>query len=200
MNIFIEGLGFGLLLQLSVGPVCVAVLHKGILQGFRHAFVMSVGVALVDAFYIVLSLLSVGALLQIEAARRIVGLGGVALLLYFGLRYLLSSAAADGRQEHATSLGKSFGLGIGLTLTNPLTILFWTGVLGATMSTRNLGQSGGVAFSAGCVAATLLFLSLVAGAGHLLERALTPRMSLWLSRAVGIFLLSLAVKLAFALV
>ena len=85
----LEGLGFGLLLQISVGPVCVAVLHKGLTQGFRHAFAMVWGVALVDAFYILLSLLGVSALLRVEAARIAVGLAGVALLVFFGVRYLL---------------------------------------------------------------------------------------------------------------
>lgn len=43
---FVEGLAFGLILQISVGPVCIAVLHKGLSQGFFHAFVMAWGVAL----------------------------------------------------------------------------------------------------------------------------------------------------------
>jgi threonine/homoserine/homoserine lactone efflux protein len=192
-----EGLGFGLLLQISVGPVCVAVLHKGLTQGFRHAFAMVWGAALVDALYILLSLLGVSALLQIEAARRLVGLVGVALLLYFGVRTLLSGAEPVERQQQSSSLARSFTFGAGLTMTNPLTILFWAGVLGAMMSTRTFeAPTGVVLFAAGCVLATLLFLSAVAVAGHLLERVLTPRLSQWLNRGVGLFLLAFAVKLA----
>jgi threonine/homoserine/homoserine lactone efflux protein len=193
----LEGLGFGLLLQISVGPVCIAVLHKGLTQGFRHAFAMVWGAALVDAFYILLSLLGVSTLLQIDAARRLVGLAGVALLLFFGLRTLLSSGELVERQEQSSSLARSFSFGVGLTMTNPLTILFWAGVFGAMMSTRSFDRPGGVAlFAGGCVVATLLFLSAVALAGHLLEQALTPRLSLWLNRLVGLFLLGFAVKLA----
>jgi threonine/homoserine/homoserine lactone efflux protein len=200
MTELIQGLGFGLLLQISVGPVCVAVLHKGLSQGFRHAFAMVWGVALVDALYIVLSLLGVSALLQVEAARHVVGLAGVALLLFFGLRYLFSHAELAGREQRTNSLGRSFGFGAGLTMTNPLTILFWAGVLGAMMSTRTFeGPWGVVLFALGCVLATLLFLSAVAWAGHLLERVLTPHLSLWLNRAVGLFLLAFAAKLAFDL-
>jgi len=196
-----EGLGFGLLLQISVGPVCIAVLHKGLTQGFRHAFAMVWGAALVDAFYILLSLLGVSALLQVEAAGRLVGLAGIALLVFFGVRYLLSRAEPVERQQQSSSLAKSFSFGVGLTMTNPLTILFWAGVLGATMSTRTFeGPGGGALFAVGCVLATLLFLSAVAAAGHLLERALTPRLSLWLNRAVGLFLLAFAAKLALDLV
>ena len=65
MTDFLEGLGFGLILQISVGPVCIAVLHKALTRGFGHAFAMVWGAALVDALYILLSVLGVSALLQI---------------------------------------------------------------------------------------------------------------------------------------
>ena len=200
MSDFLEGLGFGLILQISVGPVCIAVLHKGVTQGFRHAFSMVWGVALVDGLYILLSLLGISALLQIEAVRTAVGLAGVLLLLYFGVRYL-RAPADTARIEHSTdSLFKSFTFGAGLTLTNPLTILFWAGVLGAMMSTHTFAQSGGMYyFAAGCIAATLLFLTAIALAGHFLERVLTPKLALWLNRGVGLFLIGFAIKLAFDL-
>jgi threonine/homoserine/homoserine lactone efflux protein len=197
MGDFVQGLGFGLILQISVGPVCVAVLHKGLTQGFRHAWAMVWGAALVDTFYILLSVAGVSALLQIGPARAIVGAAGALLLLYFGIRYLRAPAATARPENAAESPFKSFTFGLGLTLTNPLTILFWAGVLGAMMSTHTFDQAGGVVyFAAGCVAATLLFLTAVALAGHYLERVLSDRLSLWLNRLVGLFLIGFAVKLA----
>ncbi len=196
MTDFLEGLGFGLILQISVGPVCLAVLHKGLTQGFGHAFAMMWGAALVDALYIVLSVFGVSALLQIGPARVAVGLAGALLLLYFGLRYLRTPAATAQAEHRDESPFQSFVYGVGLTLTNPLTILFWAGVLGAMMSTHTFNQAGGVFFfSAGCVTATLLFLTGVALAGHLLERVLNERLALWLNRGVGLFLIGFAVKL-----
>jgi len=193
---FVEGLAFGLVLQISVGPVCVAVLHKGLTQGFCHAFVMVWGVALVDALYIILSIIGVSALLQIGPVRTAVGLAGVLLLAYFGIRYLRAPVERQQVAQSTDSLPKSFTYGAGLTLTNPLTILFWAGVLGAMLSTHSFSQPGGaILFSAGCIAATLLFLTAVALAGHSLERVLSDRLLLWLNRAVGVFLLGFAVKL-----
>ncbi len=201
MTDFLEGLGFGLILQISVGPVCIAVLHKALTLGFGHAFAMVWGAALVDALYILLSVLGVSALLQIGPARLVVGLVGTLLLLYFGLRYLRSPAGTTQVEHRDESPLQSFAFGVGLTLTNPLTIVFWAGVLGAMMSTHTFKQAGGVFyFSAGCVAATLLFLTGVALAGHLLERVLTERLALWLNRAVGLFLIGFAIKLGVDLV
>ena len=197
MSDFLQGLGFGLILQISVGPVCIAVLHQGVSQGFRQAWAMAWGAALVDALYIMLSVLGVSALLQIGPARIAIGLAGAGLLVFFGVRYLRAPAQTTRVEASGTSLGKSFAYGVGLTLTNPLTILFWVGVLGAMMSTRTFDQPGGIVFfAAGCVAATILFLTIVALAGHLLERVLDERLTLWLNRAVGLFLIGFAVKLA----
>jgi threonine/homoserine/homoserine lactone efflux protein len=193
----IQGLGFGLILQISVGPVCIAVLHKGIAQGFLHAFAMAWGAVLVDALYIALSMAGVSALLQFEPARLIIGIGGALLLLFFGFRYLRAPANIAKAQHRGESPLKSFAYGVVLTLTNPLTILFWAGVLGAMMSTRKFDQPGGmVHFAIGCVTATLLFLTAVALAGHLLERMLNDRLALWLNRAVGLFLMGFAIKLS----
>jgi threonine/homoserine/homoserine lactone efflux protein len=196
MSDFWQGLGFGLILQISVGPVCIAVLHQGVSQGFRQAWAMAWGAAFVDALYIVLSVLGVSALLQIGPARVAIGLAGAGLLVYFGLRYLSAPAQMVRVEASDASLGRSFAYGVGLTLTNPLTILFWVGVLGAMMSSHSFDQPGGVVlFAAGCVAATVLFLTSVALAGHLLERVLDDRLALWLNRAVGLFLIGFAVKL-----
>jgi threonine/homoserine/homoserine lactone efflux protein len=193
---FLQGLGLGLILQISVGPVCIAVLHTGLSRGFGHAWAVAWGAALVDAAYILLSVLGVSALLQIEAARRVIGLLGALLLAYFGLRYLRAPPGLDHRPEQQGSWWKSFRFGVALTLTNPLTILFWTGVLGAAMSARSFTHAHGVFyFAAGCVTATLLFLTAVAITGHFLERLLNEKLALWLNRAVGLFLLGFALKL-----
>jgi threonine/homoserine/homoserine lactone efflux protein len=193
---FLEGLGLGMILQISVGPVCIAVLHKGLTQGFGHAFAMAWGAALVDTLYILLSLLGVSVLLQIGPVRMAVGLAGALLLLYFGLRYMRAPAATTQVQHRNQSPLQSFAFGVSLTLTNPLTILFWTGVLGAMMSTHTFNLTGGVFFfSAGCITATLLFLTGVALASHFLERVLNDRLALWLNRAVGLFLIGFAAKL-----
>jgi threonine/homoserine/homoserine lactone efflux protein len=197
---FVQGLGFGLILQISVGPVCIAVLHKGLTQGFRHAFAMVWGVAVVDAFYILLSVVGVSALLRIGPVRSFVGVAGALLLIYFGIRYLRAPATTTCVEYREESVLKSFSFGAGLTLTNPLTILFWAGVLGAMMSTHTFSQEGGVVyFAVGCVVATLLFLTMIALAGHFLERVLTERLTLWLNRIVGLFLIGFAFKLCWDL-
>jgi threonine/homoserine/homoserine lactone efflux protein len=193
-----QGFAFGMLLQIAVGPVCLGVLQKGLAGRLRPALLMVVGVALADALYIALALLGVAALFEIAALRAVLALGGAATLAYFGCRTIRSAAdkvrpasGGDGR------LG-SLRYGFVLTLTNPLTALFWTGVFaGLAASSFGADRAAAVAFGAGCVAATLAFLSVVAASGAGLARVLSsPRALGWLNRGVGFCLIAFAIKLA----
>jgi threonine/homoserine/homoserine lactone efflux protein len=212
VNSFIQGLGFGLILQVSVGPVCIAVLQRGIAHGFWHALALVAGAALVDALYILLSVAGISTVLQNEVVLRVVGVIGALLLVWFGIRYLrtddtapstgdkdallLPNADTSERNQANESLQKSLSFGVVLTLTNPLTILFWGAVLGAMMASRSFVGAGGIfGFAAGCIAATFLFLTAVAAAGHFLERLLSDKVQFWLNRAVGLFLIGFAIKL-----
>jgi threonine/homoserine/homoserine lactone efflux protein len=193
-----QGLAFGMLLQLSVGPVCLGVLHKGLAGRLRTALLMVVGVALADALYIALALVGVATLLEIAALRLALGLGGAATLAYFGLRAIRSASAEARPARGGEGSLDSLRYGFLLTLTNPLTALFWTGVFaGLTASSFGADRAAAVAFGAGCVAATLVFLSAVAASASALSRLLASRrVLLWLDRGVGAFLTAFAVRLA----
>jgi threonine/homoserine/homoserine lactone efflux protein len=196
---FVDGLLFGMILQLSVGPVCLAVLQRSLAGRLSGALSMVVGVAAADALYIGLAVTGISAVIVGETARLLLGLGGALVLAFFGVRLLLARGAAG-----ATTTGAEPGLlagwryGFFLTLTNPLTILFWGAVFAGLYAARGQGEGAALGlYAAGCVSATLLFLSGVAVFGGWLKRFLTiPTALLWLNRAVGLFLIGFAVKLA----
>jgi threonine/homoserine/homoserine lactone efflux protein len=86
--------------------------------------------------------------------------------------------------------------GIVLTLTNPLTILFWAGVFGSLMSSADLADRVNlVGFAVGCVLSTLLFLTAVSALGRYAAKVLHP---VWMRRfnfVVGLFLIGFAIVL-----
>lgn len=85
--VFIRGLLFGMTLQLAVGPVFFAVLHKSMRESIGEAFKMVLGVAVTDAFYIFISFTGIGALLKIELLKRFILIGGAGILIFFGVLY-----------------------------------------------------------------------------------------------------------------
>lgn len=214
---FWNGLLFGMVLQLSVGPVCLAVLQRSVTLGFRQAWWMVAGVALVDAAYMAGAMGGLALFLQIPSVKQAVVIGGALTLVWFGIGSLRAKAVQVGipqtavaaQQANAAPLPSvaeaekpvgrawdSFWLGIALTMTNPLTIVFWAGVFGTLMSSSTFfGRTELFSFAAGCVLSTLLFLTAVSVLGTYVAKVLRP---VWLHRMnklVGLFLIGFAVVL-----
>lgn len=98
-----NGLLFGMLLQLSVGPVCLAVLQRSISLGFRQAWWMIVGVALVDAAYMAGAIGGLALLLQIYIIKQLVVIGGAVTLIWFGMGSMRAKVTDTGVVQAAAS-------------------------------------------------------------------------------------------------
>ena len=59
MKNYLDGLKFGMILQLAVGPMCLMVFNTAKNVGFIVAITLVLAIALVDAFYIILASLGV---------------------------------------------------------------------------------------------------------------------------------------------
>lgn len=198
MSAWAKGLLLGMTLQLSVGPVFFALLHKSIREGFREAMAMVWGVSLADAFYIALSFTAVSRLLAGGGwLERAVRLGGAGILVFFGLRHFRPAAGKTGLSGDWSGRN-SFGYGLKLTLANPLSIVFWTGTLGAVVASGLVPQGWGTFFYAfGCVSATVLFLGAAALFGSRIQHLFTERLTGFMDRTVGVILVLFAARLLF---
>ena len=152
MKLLFQGLRFGMLLQLAIGPLCLLVFETGATQGFFTALPAVCAIALVDALYIALSLLGVSALLQNARVRTAVKWMGCSVLVLFGANAVLG--ALDISLLPSVSLF-SYTQGRGvfikallLTASNPLTILFWGGVLSARAAEHGFTRGGLMLFAA----------------------------------------------------
>lgn len=209
-----NGLLFGMLLQLSVGPVCLAVLQRSVSFGFRHAWWMIAGVALVDAAYMAGAIGGLALLFQIPLVKQIAAIVGAAILVWFGVGSMRAKAAqvevvqvseqAGGTAVTPGETGRvstkrvrdSFMYGVVLTMTNPLTILFWAGVFGSLMSSPSMAaQENLFGFAVGCILSTLLFLTAISALGVYAARVLQPVWMHRFNKGVGLFLIVFALIL-----
>lgn len=200
MKLLLQGLRFGMLLQLAIGPLCLLVFETAAAQGFFTALPAVCAIALVDALYIALSLLGVAALLQNTRVRTAVKWAGCAVLVLFGANAVLG--ALDISLLHALSLFSHAQEGSGvflkallLTISNPLTILFWGGVLSARASEHNYARKELTLFATGCVCATLLFLAAIAALGGIAGGFLPDIVLRILNVGVGVALIYFGVRL-----
>ena len=196
---FLKGLLLGLTLQLSVGPVCFAVLHKSINKGFKEAFKMVLGVTIIDGMYIILSFTGIGLLLKIYMLKKIILILGAIALALFGITYLKNAHKKDlEAKDYSTneSNSNSFLYAIGLTATNPLTIIFYSGLFGTLLASGNLSDTPStILYSLGVLSATVIFLSFIGILGEVILKRVNKKILRILDYIVGVVLILLGIKM-----
>ena len=70
MKRYLDGLKFGMILQLAVGPMCLMVFNTAKNVGFLVSLTLVLAIALVDAFYIVLASLGISKILDKPKVKK----------------------------------------------------------------------------------------------------------------------------------
>lgn len=194
---YFNGLKFGLLLQIAIGPMCLMVFNTAKNVGLFVALSLVFAIALVDAFYITLASVGVSKILEKDSIKKIFKIIGSIVLVLFGINIILNVFGINiipGLDLKPTSTNV-FMQGLVLTLSNPITIVFWGSVLTTKIIEDKLGKKELVIFSIGLVSATLLFLSLVAILGTILSSFIPNNISNVLNIIVGILIIFFGIKM-----
>lgn len=195
----LKGFRFGMLLQLAVGPMCLLVFKTSAAHGFFSGFMLVLAIALVDAVYITLSGLGVAAFINKAKAKLVMKLIGAAVLVLFGVNLILGEFNI--RLFPAISLFSDmsnqnmFIQGLLLTASNPLTIIFWSGVFSAQVIEHSLSRSQLVLFGIGCVLSTLGFMTAVDALGLAVNAFLSEIVLQILNMIVGLVLVYFGIRL-----
>lgn len=134
MSIFISYMILGLSLSAPVGPVNAAQLDKGIKKGFWHAWLFGIGAVLADILYMVLVYLGVVHFLNTPFMQTFLWLFGAFVLIYSGLESILNANKVTISQaSNEDTLWRSMFSGFLMSVSNPMTILFWLGIYGSIL-------------------------------------------------------------------
>ena len=194
---YLDGLKFGMLLQLAVGPMCLMVFNTAKNNNLIIALSLVFAIALVDAFYIFLACIGVSKIMDKKNIKNIFRIIGSLVLVIFGLNIILSVFNINiiPGLNIKTNTTNIFIQGIVLTLSNPITIIFWGSILTTKIIESNLKKNELVTFSLGLVSSTLLFLSLVALLGTILSGFIPDIVSSILNIIVGILIILFGIKI-----
>ena len=197
----LKGLKFGMLLQLSIGPMCLMVFQTSSTNGFLSSLNLVVAIALIDACYIGLSGIGIATVLRREGIQAVMKIFGCLILILFGLNTLSGSFDIAILPKLALFSNVSnrnlFLQGLLLTASNPLTILFWSGMFTTQLLENHWNKKQLFEFVAGCVLATLSFLTCIAILGSVIGRFLPYLIIQILNGVVGIFLIFFGIKRLF---
>ncbi len=125
----------GFTLAAPIGPVNSARLDKGIKNGFWHAWIVGAGSMIADGIFMLIVYLGMVQFLEIPIVQIFLWLFGGFILIYSGIEGINSagSVSLDARRGR-DSLGKCFLTGFIMSITSPLSILFWLGIYGSVLA------------------------------------------------------------------
>src|SRR3954468_10899369 len=125
----------GFTLAAPIGPVNSARLDKGIKNGFWHAWIVGAGSMIADGFFMLMVYLGMVHFLDVPIIQIFLWLFGGFILIYSGVEGLVnmkSITLADSRGKD--SLFKCFVTGFIMSITSPLSVLFWLGIYGSILA------------------------------------------------------------------
>ena len=197
MKRYFEGLRFGLLLQLAVGPMCLMVFNTAKNVSFLVAMSLVLAIALVDAFYILLASLGVSKIMEKKRVKTVFKIVGSLVLILFGLNIILNVFDINiiPGLDIKPNTSNIFLQGLILTLSNPITIVFWGSILTTKIIEDGLKKKELAIFSVGLVSSTVFFLSLVALLGTVLSEFIPETVSNLLNVIVGLLIIFFGIRM-----
>lgn len=178
MRIFLNGLTAGLILQLALGPVFFLVVDTVLQRTVSDGFIAAAAVTVADYLYIVLAVAGAGVLLARSMARKVAGLAGGAVFMAYGIYLMLSGIVPPLRNEvviaGSSDYRSSFLVAFILTLSSPLTMVFWTGLFTSKALEHGYSSSSLALFGFSAGLASPLFLCATVLAVSVLKLSATP--------------------------
>jgi len=162
MKIFKNGLITGLLLQLAIGPVFFFIVNLTLQKTILDGFAAVLAVTIVDYFYITLSILGIGKLLEKKRVKKIFGILSSIVLVIFGIiiiKGVIGGNISTNVDTESKNLLTSFSSVFFLTISSPMTIVFFTSLFAAKAVEYNYTKRELFIFGFATGLATLIFMS-----------------------------------------
>ncbi len=187
MSALLSGIAMGFAVAMPVGPIGVLCIKRSLKDGFAFGLATGLGAATADASYGLLVALGLG-LSGLLAYAEPLKIGGGMLIVLLGLLGLRSFFTPAGKGETATPKGGLLSAWLStflLTLTNPMTILAFVGLIAALGTASTAGP---YLLVLGVFVGSLLWWMILVGGVTLLKHRLPVAALRWLDFASGMVL------------
>jgi len=202
MSIVFDGIKFGIVLALLVGPVFFTILQTSVEKGFWKGALVAFGVSASDILCVVICYFGLIQFLQEPKFRLYMAYIGGGILILFGLYYLL----VKGRKKLETTVQivEEQGFfryvikGFLINGLSPSVIVFWIGTVSVTA--LDFGYSRGLQFFLFFAAVLVTVLAtdiLKAYLAGKLGKLITPRVITIMNILLGIGMIVFGVRLIF---
>lgn len=129
-----KGIVLGLSIAAPVGPISILCVKKTMSSGFKIGLISGLGAATADAVYGIIAGLGLSAITAfLMDYRTVLQILGGLFISYLGIKsLLLASGTENAEPAPRKSSLNSYMVTFLLTLSNPMTIIFFLGVFGAS--------------------------------------------------------------------
>lgn len=191
IEVLIEGLLIGIAVSIPLGPIAVICVQRTVYKGRLNGFLSGLGAAFADTFFAMIAGLGLAFFVNFfEEKRLYLMLGGGILLIILGARLVFNSAVKEIKDNLPKyHLFSDFASVFLLTLSNPITILFF----GAVFAGFGVVEKGNyvltfVALAGIFIGAVLWWFSLTSIVSAFRKNFHISRLML-LNRIAGIFII-----------
>ncbi|MGZ7444609.1 LysE family transporter [Paenibacillus sp. TH7-28] len=192
MHSFISYVLLGISLSAPIGPVNAAQLDKGIRGGFFHAWLVGIGALAADILYMLLVYFGVVHFLNTPFMKTFLWLFGFFILTYTGIESLKEAGKVElNEMRGGEPLMKSLLSGFMMSVSNPLSILFWLGIYGSVLAqaASTAGKPELIVNSCAIITGLILWDLTMAGFASMFRRFLTNRILVVISVLSGLSLI-----------
>jgi len=178
----------GIVIAAPVGAMAVLSIQRTLALGWRAGIATGGGIALADGMFAAVAAFGVTAvsewLVDYQAPLRIIGGLG---LLWLGWRALRSTSETAPDVPAAERIGylRQFSTALGLTLTNPMTIMAFAAVFAGAGLIAQPGVDSAIAVTLGIAVGSLLWWLLLITIVWVVRHTLSPRVMAIINRVSG---------------
>ncbi len=191
VTLFICGFLIGLSVAAAIGPMAILCIRRTLAQGHLAGLATGLGVASADGCYGAVAGFGLVLISQFVVAQHVwLRLIGGIFLCYLGLKTLLAAPATRAVSASGGDLVRSYLSALGLTLTNPMTILSFAAIFAGLGVGTGGGYGGAGLLVLGVFIGSALWWVVLAGAVTALRGRITPRVLRWVNRASGTIILA----------
>jgi threonine/homoserine/homoserine lactone efflux protein len=183
----------GFAIAAPVGPIGVLCIRRTLAEGWLTGFLTGLGAATADGFYGGVAAFGLTAISGVLVAEQgVIRVVGGLLLCYLGVRTLLAKPALEAASaRRGRGLLGAYATTVGLTLTNPATIISFAAVfagLGLANAAGSTVAAPGL-LTLGVLLGSACWWLLLSGGVNLLRSRLTTGALRWVNRLSGVILL-----------
>ncbi|MCM2531207.1 LysE family translocator [Neobacillus pocheonensis] len=200
MNVFLSYILLGLSLAAPIGPINAAQIDRGIRNGFMHAWLIGVGAVVADGVYMLVVYIGIVQFLENSFMKTFLWFFGCFVLIYTGVETLLNANKLNLENSRSREpLIKSFFSGFFMSISNPLTILFWLGIYGSVLAktVASYESSQLILYSSAIFMGLLIWDITMAGIASNFRKFLTSQLLVGISLLSGVSLIGFGIYFGF---